>query len=90
MPRRVATYPSRFTGLNVVATVGGFVIALGVLVFLINVVWSLKRRIPAGNNPFDGPGLEWWTSSPPPRLNFDSLPPIRSYAPLYDLREDRA
>jgi cytochrome c oxidase subunit I len=91
MPRRVATYPSRFTGLNVVATVGGFVIALGVLVFLINVVWSLKRRIPAGKNPFNGPGLEWWTNSPPPRLNFDSLPPIRSYAPLYDLREkDRA
>jgi cytochrome c oxidase subunit I len=89
MPRRVATYPSKFTTLNVVASVGGFVIALGVLVFLINLYVSLKRRIPAGDNPFDGPGLEWWTSSPPPRLNFTSLPPIRSYAPLYDLREDR-
>jgi cytochrome c oxidase subunit 1 len=90
MPRRVATYPSRFTTWNVVATVGGFVIALGVLVFLVNVVLSLRRRVPAGKDPFGGPGLEWWTSSPPPRLNFDSLPPIRSYAPLYDLREDRS
>ncbi len=89
MPRRVATYPSRFTTLNVVETVGGFVIALGVLVFLVNVWWSLRRRVPAGNDPFGGPTLEWFTTSPPPRLNYDSLPPIRSYAPLFDMRDDR-
>jgi cytochrome c oxidase subunit 1 len=89
MPRRVATYPSRFTTLNALETAGGFVIALGVLVFLVNVWWSLKRRLPAGNDPFGGPTLEWWTTSPPPRLNYDSLPPIRSYAPLFDLREER-
>jgi cytochrome c oxidase subunit 1 len=89
MPRRVATYPSRFTALNVVETVGGFVIALGVLVFLVNVWWSLRRRVPAGNDPFGGATLEWWTTSPPPRLNFESLPPIRSFAPLFDLQDDR-
>jgi cytochrome c oxidase subunit 1 len=90
MPRRVATYPPRFTDLNLIATIGGFVIALGVAVFLVNIVWSLRRRIPAGKDPFRGPGLEWWTTSPPPRLNFDSLPPIRSYAPLYELTEEEA
>src|SRR3954454_5006041 len=90
MPLRVATYPSRFTDLNALETVGGFVIALGVLVFLVNVWWSLRPRVEAGNDPFGGPTLEWWTPSPPPRLNYDSLPPIRSYAPLFDLREDRS
>jgi cytochrome c oxidase subunit I len=89
MPRRVATYPSRFTTLNVLETVGGFVIAAGVLVFLVNVWWSLRHRLPSGNDPFGGPTLEWYTTSPPPRLNYDSLPPIRSYAPLFDLREHR-
>jgi cytochrome c oxidase subunit I len=89
MPRRVADYPSRFTTMNALETAGGFVIALGVLVFLVNVWLSLRRREPAGDDPFGGPTLEWWTSSPPPRLNYDSLPPIRSYAPLFDLREDR-
>jgi cytochrome c oxidase subunit I len=89
MPRRVATYPSRFTTLNALETGGGFVIALGVLVFLVNVWWSLRHRRPAGNDPFGGPTLEWWTTSPPPRLNYESLPPIRSYAPLFDLREER-
>jgi cytochrome c oxidase subunit I len=90
MPRRVATYPSRFTTLNVVETVGGLVIALGVLVFLVNVWWSLRHRVPSGNDPFGGPTLEWFTTSPPPRLNYDSLPPIRSYAPLFDLLETGA
>ena len=90
MPRRVATYPTRFTTLNAIETAGAFVIALGVLVFLVNVWWSLRRRVPAGKNPFGGPTLEWWTTSPPPRLNYDSLPPIRSYAPLFDLTETTA
>jgi cytochrome c oxidase subunit 1 len=90
MPRRVATYPSSFEPLNVVATIGSGVIALGVVAFLANIVWSLARRIEAGNDPWGAPGLEWWTTSPPPRFNFASLPPIRSYAPLYDYREERA
>jgi cytochrome c oxidase subunit 1 len=88
MPRRVATYPSRFEGLNIVSTIGSFVIALGVAAFIANLVISLRRRVAAGDDPFGGPGLEWWTTSPPPRLNFASLPPIRSYAPLYELTEE--
>jgi cytochrome c oxidase subunit 1 len=40
----------------------------------------------AGPDPWAGQSLEWVTSSPPPRHNFDRLPPVRSYAPLLDLR----
>jgi cytochrome c oxidase subunit 1 len=54
------------------------------LVFAANVVASARRRVPAGNDPWGGHTLEWWTTSPPPRHNFESLPSIRSYAPLYD------
>jgi len=58
-----------------------------VLVFLINLIVSLRRRVAAGDDPWLGHTLEWATSSPPPPLNFDRpLPPIRSYAPLLELR----
>ena len=59
-------------------------IALSLLVFAWNLFVSLRRRIPAGNDPWGGHTLEWWTTSPPPRHNFDSLPPITSFAPLLD------
>ena len=47
------------------------IIALGVAVFLVNVVVSLRRRVPAGDDPWQGHTLEWATSSPPPPLNFE-------------------
>ena len=56
-------------------------------VFIANVVVSLRHRRPAGDDPWGAQTLEWATSSPPPRHNFAALPPIRSYAPLLDLRE---
>ena len=96
MPRRVSRYPTHpgWGTLNELGTIGAGIIALGVLVFLVNVWTSLRRRVPAGNDPWLGHTLEWATTSPPPPLNFEApLPPIRSYAPLLDLREkeiDRA
>ncbi len=92
MPRRIADYkPSDGWGtLNLLETIGSGVIALGILVFLINVWVSLRRRVPAGADPWGGPSLEWATSSPPPGHNFDALPPIRTYAPLYDLAQAQA
>jgi cytochrome c oxidase subunit 1 len=62
------------------------VIALGIAVFIWNLVVSLRDREPAGDDPWEGHSLEWFTTSPPPRHNFRSLPPIRSFAPLFDLR----
>jgi cytochrome c oxidase subunit I len=89
MPRRVANYAAStgWTGLNELATVGSYVIALSIAVFAANVVVSMRRRVPAGNDPWRAHTLEWWTTSPPPRYNFDSLPPIRTHAPLLDLRQ---
>jgi cytochrome c oxidase subunit 1 len=90
-PRRTYRYASGMgwdLG-NQLATIGAFTIALGVAVFVANLVVSLRSRRPAGDDPWEGQTLEWATSSPPPRLNFNGLPPIRSYAPLLDLRERR-
>jgi len=89
MVRRVADYPDqrRLADWNLVATIGSYVVAVALLVFLMNVVWSKALGAPAGPDPWQGQTLEWWTESPPPRHNFESLPPIRSHAPLLDLRE---
>ncbi|MEA2195048.1 MAG: cytochrome c oxidase subunit, partial [Solirubrobacteraceae bacterium] len=88
MARRVADYPDR-PGLhtaNTIETIGAFLIAVAMVVFVVNVVASLRRRRPGGDDPWQGHTLEWATPSPPPRHNFDALPPVRSYAPLYDAR----
>jgi cytochrome c oxidase subunit 1 len=93
MPRWISRYYEHpgWQTLNDVETAGAFIIALAVLVFVVNVVVSLRRRDPAGDDPWLGHTLEWWTSSPPPPHNFERpLPPIRSYAPLLDLREEAA
>jgi len=88
MPRRIAHYPASpgWQALNVMSTVGAFVILAAMIVFAANVVVSLRRRVPSGPDPWLGHSLEWATTSPPPRHNFDSLPPVRSHAPLLDLR----
>jgi cytochrome c oxidase subunit I len=90
MPRRVADYPpsSGWQTLNDVSSAGSYVLGLAFLVFLWNVWSSLRRRVPAGPDPWGGLTLEWATSSPPPRDNFPgALAPVRSHAPLLDLRE---
>jgi cytochrome c oxidase subunit 1 len=90
MPRRIARYPSDpgWGGLNRLETIGAGVIAAAVAIFLFNVLVSLRRRDVAGDDPWHGHTLEWWTASPPPPHNFDRpLPPVHSYAPLKDLQE---
>jgi cytochrome c oxidase subunit 1 len=88
MPRRVADYaPNRgWNFLNLVSTIGAYVIALGVVALLVNLWVSARHREPAGDDPWGGYTLEWATSSPPPEHNFDRLPPIRSERPVYDAR----
>jgi cytochrome c oxidase subunit I len=90
MTRRVADYPADagWSTLNALASVGAACIALSMLVFAANVVVSLRRRVPAGDDPWGGHTLEWATRSPPPRGNFaEPLPAVRSYAPLLDRGE---
>ncbi|HUP69944.1 MAG TPA: cytochrome c oxidase subunit I [Acidimicrobiales bacterium] len=89
MPRRVVDYTEAdgFTTLNLVSTVGSFVLGISTLFFLANVWRSLRRGEPAGDDPWGGHTLEWATSSPPPPENFEGeLPPIRSNRPVWDLR----
>jgi cytochrome c oxidase subunit I+III len=77
MPRRVYTYPRelQIDGYNILSTVGAVMIALGVLLVIGNLVSSLRRGRPAGDNPWHGDTLEWSVSSPPPPYSFYA-PPI--------------
>jgi len=92
MPRRIADYSSSagWTDLNLVATIGGFIIAIGLLPFLFNVFISLRNGKPAGDDPWEANTLEWATTSPPPPYNFDHLPEIRSERPVFDARHGAA
>jgi cytochrome c oxidase subunit I len=86
MPRRVYTYPGNlgWNDLNLLASIGAFIIAISVLVFMFNVVQSLKNGAPAGDDPWDAYTLEWDTSSPPKKYNFLDIPIVRSRRPFYD------
>ena len=89
MSRRISRYPAHpgWGSTNLIVTVGAGIIALGILTFLLNTTISLRSRVPAGEDPWQGHTLEWATSSPPPGENFHApLPPITSYAPLLDRR----
>jgi len=85
MPRRIYTYlPETGWGrLNFLATAGVVVLTLGVLLFIVNVAWSLRRGELAGDNPWDADTLEWSTASPPPVYNFAELPVVESRHPLW-------
>ncbi|PRX89430.1 cytochrome c oxidase subunit I [Paraburkholderia sp. BL25I1N1] len=86
MPRRVWTYPEGmgWDGMNLIATVGAYTIALSVLLFIVNVATSLRWGARAGNNPWGAGTLEWSVPSAPPPHNFDALPVVRGRAPLWE------
>ena len=86
MPRRVYTYREGWGWgtLNVVVTVGAFLFGVGVLLSLVNVVWSRRRGDRAGANPWGADTLEWSTSSPPEEYNFRRLPIVAGRHPLWD------
>jgi cytochrome c oxidase subunit I+III len=86
MPRRVYTYPAGlgWETLNQVATAGAFVTAIGVLLFVVNVVHGLRRGAPAGDNPWGASSLEWACASPPPPYNFAHIPEVESRTPLWE------
>jgi cytochrome c oxidase subunit 1 len=78
MPRRYVDYPDAFAGWNYVASLGSYLSAFGVLIFLIGLAEAMMRKRVAGDNPW-GAGattLEWTVSSPPPFHTFSTLPRI--------------
>jgi len=85
MPRRTFTYQAGlgFDRMNLVATVGSLVLGLAVLIFVVNVLRSLRRGRPAGADPWEGATLEWSLPSPPHHYNFASVPRVRSRDPLW-------
>jgi heme/copper-type cytochrome/quinol oxidase subunit 1 len=88
MQRRIATYPieTGFLPLNIVETIGAFLLGISMLIFAWNAVVSWSKGAAAGNDPWLANTLEWLTTSPPPAYNFGKLPRIRSERPLRDLR----
>jgi cytochrome c oxidase subunit I len=90
MPRRVYTYlpETGWTNLNLIATTGGVILGLGVLVFIINAIASRRRGQVAGDNPWGADTLEWGTSSPPPSYNFFRIPVVQGREALWARTED--
>jgi cytochrome c oxidase subunit 1 len=86
MPRRIYTYgaDTGWQNLNLLATIGALIIAASMVVFLANVIVSLRRGKPAGDNPWEASTLEWATPSPPPAYTFQRLPVVASSNPLWD------
>ena len=74
MPRRVAMYDPQFQYINIICTIGAFVLGLSILPFLINAIWSWSNGPKASGNPWNAKTLEWTTDSPPIIENWDVLP----------------
>jgi cytochrome c oxidase subunit 1 len=86
MPRRVYTYPAGlgWDTLNLISTIGAFVMAVAVLLFVVNALVSRVSGKPAGANPWGASSLEWATSSPPPPYNFPHIPVLSGPSPLWE------
>ena len=88
MPRRIYTYEANrgWGGWNLIVSIGAVVQAIGLLIFVYNLVQSYFRGKHAGHDPWDAWTLEWSTPSPPPAYNFAVLPAVNSRRPLWDLK----
>jgi cytochrome c oxidase subunit 1/cytochrome c oxidase subunit I+III len=90
MPRRNYTYAPNlgWTGLNLVETIGSYILAAGLVLMVANLAVSRFRGPPAGNDPWGGDTLEWSTTSPPRPYNFPVIPTVTSPYAMWD-RKDR-
>ena len=86
MTRRIYTYvpETGWGNLNFIASCGAAIIGVSVIMFIVNVLWSRKHGIIAGDNPWGASTLEWATTSPAPSYNFLYLPSVRGRDPLWE------
>ncbi|MGC1862953.1 MAG: cbb3-type cytochrome c oxidase subunit I [Methylocystis sp.] len=87
MPRRYHSYPPEFQVLNVLSSAGATILAIGYLLPLAYLTWSLFYGERASANPWNATGLEWRTASPPPTENFEVTPVVTAPPYDYPLRE---
>ncbi len=76
MPRRYYDYLPEFAPLNLVSTMGSWILAVGLVLMLVNLIRGLRSGEPVGNNPWGGATLEWTIPSPPPTENFSEEPVV--------------
>ena len=84
MPRRYWQYSPEFQVLNVLSTAGATILAVGYLLPMVYLLWSMRYGKVANENPWNAAGLEWMTASPPPTFNFDQTPTVTWEAYNYD------
>jgi cytochrome c oxidase subunit 1 len=84
MPRRYHAYPPEFQVLNVMSSAGASILAVGYVLPLCYLIWSLRYGAVAGTNPWGARGLEWQTPSPPPTDNFEATPQVTEEAYAYE------
>ena len=93
-PRRMVVYPEKLTGegffnlhfWNTVASVGSYILATGILMFLINVLHTARKGAKAPLDPWDARSLEWLTASPPKAHNFDAIPHVHALDEYFHLK----
>lgn len=90
MPRRYYAYAPEFQVLNVMSSAGASILAVGYLLPLLYLLWSMRFGKIADANPWGAKGLEWETSSPPPKHNFTQTPHVREEAYAYPTEEPAA
>ena len=90
MPRRIYTYPAGLglDGLNMTATIGAFILGMGILISVVNFFWSQKFGTLAGKDPWKADTLEWQTESPPAVYGTVHIPTVVSRHPLWDDHEE--
>jgi cytochrome c oxidase subunit I len=84
MPRRYWQYPPEFQVYNVLSTAGASILAIGYLLPIVYLLWSLRYGKVAPDNPWRATGLEWRTASPPPTFNFEEVPVVTWEAYEYE------
>jgi cytochrome c oxidase subunit 1 len=85
MPRRYYAYADEFQVLNVMSTAGASILAVGYVLPMVYLIWSLRYGEPATENPWGATGLEWQVPSPPPTENFDETPIVSEPAYNYGI-----